>query len=241
MHPLKVKATLEFYNTELGKLDVVAEQMSPAQYDALFPGRLALVRHARWMCQEALGWVWVKEVTQGNHVQCTPESSSSFLKANRWLGHVQGLLVWAGHYTMNDLREHSRTGGGKYPGKVPTDAPATAHPEPAFPVLYQPGPPKGVVDPPRSVPWGMLAPHEDRAKGNHCGQSLDRLAERGGLGVDEMLWILDDLPLKGMRYETETAAVEELKRRVAIYKAIHTPAGPTYESELLGRDKADPS
>lgn len=30
------------------------------------------------------------------------------------------------------------------------------------------------------VPWGLIAPHERRARANHGGQSLNRLAERGG-------------------------------------------------------------
>lgn len=42
-----------------------------------------------------------------------------------------------------------------------------------------------------AVPWAMLAEHEERALRTH-GQSLKRLAERGGLGVDEALAILAD-------------------------------------------------
>ena len=32
-------------------------------------------------------------------------------------------------------------------------------------------------------PWALLEPHEAQARANHGGQSLKRLAERGGLGV----------------------------------------------------------
>lgn len=41
------------------------------------------------------------------------------------------------------------------------------------------------------IPWEMIAPHEERAETNH-DQTLDRLAERGGLGAIEAVWILTD-------------------------------------------------
>lgn len=46
-------------------------------------------------------------------------------------------------------------------------------------------------DCPASVPWSMLAPHEAQAQSNHS-QTLERLAERGGLAVCEMLAVLED-------------------------------------------------
>ncbi|BAQ50390.1 hypothetical protein [Methylobacterium aquaticum] len=39
------------------------------------------------------------------------------------------------------------------------------------------------------LPWGMIEPHEAQAKANH-GQTLQRLAERGGLGACEAVAIL---------------------------------------------------
>ncbi len=41
------------------------------------------------------------------------------------------------------------------------------------------------------VPWALLAPHEAQAQINH-GQSLERLAERGGLSPCEALAIIED-------------------------------------------------
>ena len=38
---------------------------------------------------------------------------------------------------------------------------------------------------PRSVPWDMVEPHRSAAMSNH-GQTLERLAERGGLCITEM-------------------------------------------------------
>lgn len=42
-----------------------------------------------------------------------------------------------------------------------------------------------------SIPWAMLDTlHEKQAQKNH-GQSLERLAERGGLGPNEMIAVLE--------------------------------------------------
>lgn len=43
------------------------------------------------------------------------------------------------------------------------------------------------------IPFAMIAPHEKQAQRNHW-QSLDRLAERGGLSACEALAILEDRP-----------------------------------------------
>lgn len=44
---------------------------------------------------------------------------------------------------------------------------------------------------PKSVPWRLLAPHESQALRNH-DQTLQRLAERGGLCPSEMVAIIED-------------------------------------------------
>ena len=41
------------------------------------------------------------------------------------------------------------------------------------------------------IPYYIITPHEKQALKNH-GQTLERLAERGGLGYDEALAILED-------------------------------------------------
>ena len=43
-----------------------------------------------------------------------------------------------------------------------------------------------------AVPWALLVPHEEQARSNHGGQSLKRLAERGGLSACEALAVLED-------------------------------------------------
>lgn len=62
-------------------------------------------------------------------------------------------------------------------------------PERRFPVIKgQSRLPQVVRDRwPRSVPWSFVEAFRDQAEANH-GQTLERLAERGGLGPDEM-WL----------------------------------------------------
>ncbi|NTA36832.1 hypothetical protein [Agrobacterium salinitolerans] len=43
-----------------------------------------------------------------------------------------------------------------------------------------------------SVPWRLVAPHEEQAKKNHGGQSLERLAQRGGLSWPELFAVMAD-------------------------------------------------
>lgn len=48
---------------------------------------------------------------------------------------------------------------------------------------------------PKSVPWKLLLGHENQAFFNH-GQSLERLAERGGLDIFELWCVVHDKPWK---------------------------------------------
>lgn len=42
-----------------------------------------------------------------------------------------------------------------------------------------------------SIPWELIAPHEAQAQRNHC-QTLQRLAERGGLAPCEAVAVIED-------------------------------------------------
>lgn len=42
---------------------------------------------------------------------------------------------------------------------------------------------------PRSAPWSFVAPHEAQAQANH-EQTLERLAQRGGLGPSELVAVV---------------------------------------------------
>lgn len=50
---------------------------------------------------------------------------------------------------------------------------------------------RAAYDCPAFVPWELVAPHEKQAFANHH-QSLERLAERGGLGPVELVAVLED-------------------------------------------------
>lgn len=65
-----------------------------------------------------------------------------------------------------------------------------------------------------NVPWAFVAPHERQAQLNH-GQSLKRLAERGGLSWCELLFVIEDRDWNDMtEFEDERAA------RAAVLEAL---------------------
>lgn len=60
-----------------------------------------------------------------------------------------------------------------------------------------------------SIPWDLIAPHEKQALENHCGQTLERLAERGGLGTCEAVAVLEDRRWKHMDERIAGAQLQE--------------------------------
>ena len=87
----------------------------------------------------------------------------------------------------------------------------------------------------RSMPWEIVQPHEAQALRNHCGQSLLRLAERGGLEAREMVAVLEDkdyrtkwpaLPAARSEMDAESAKADmELRRLIAaFYLEVQTSA-----------------
>lgn len=62
---------------------------------------------------------------------------------------------------------------------------------------------------PRGVPWDFVAPHESWAQSNH-GQSLKRLAERGGLGLCELVAVLEGRRWRSMDFAESWPRVQEL-------------------------------
>lgn len=66
--------------------------------------------------------------------------------------------------------------------------------EKMFPVLFGHGDHRRELESlgcPREVPWSLLEAHEKQALRNH-DQSLQRLAERGGLSPCEMVAVIED-------------------------------------------------
>jgi len=59
---------------------------------------------------------------------------------------------------------------------------------------------------PREIPWALIQPHERQAQKNH-DQTLERLAERGGLSLQEMVAVLDGLGWNLVRKMEDDQAV----------------------------------
>lgn len=92
---------------------------------------------------------------------------------------------------------------------------------------------------PKSVPWSFVASHERQAQANH-DQTLERLAERGGLGATEMFCVVHDLRLTAIRHDdsTERVAVVWLANAVDYerYAALRTAAPALLRVvEVVGR------
>lgn len=71
---------------------------------------------------------------------------------------------------------------------------------------------------PSSIPWGLIAPHEQRAIENHAGQNLRKLASRGGLTPCEALAVLEDRPWRIM---DACEATKRLSERVQNWNLEH--------------------
>lgn len=96
-----------------------------------------------------------------------------------------------------------------------------------FPVLMDYRERKEFPNAPVSVPWELLQPHALQALANH-GQTLERLAERGGLHPGEMYLILHNLPWDGGRLPATAIALQfidqkimELSRRATVSQCEH--------------------
>ena len=63
------------------------------------------------------------------------------------------------------------------------------------------------------LPWELLAPHNEQAKINHCGQDLEKLASRGGLSACEAVAILEDTRYRE-RWPKQIITPEERRERV---------------------------
>lgn len=73
----------------------------------------------------------------------------------------------------------------------------------------------------RAVPWAFVAPHERQAQRNHY-QTLDRLAQRGGLSPCELVAVLEDRPWRAMPLD---AAEDRVRELLAAWKTECTQQG----------------
>jgi hypothetical protein len=97
-----------------------------------------------------------------------------------------------------------------------------------FPVLTPPHWKREYPAIPASVPWHLVAPHEKQAKTNHS-QTLERLAQRGGLSVLEIHDVFH-----GHGYGT----MRDVPAAVAFCIALNTPKE---EPEPMNEDEPKPT
>ena len=71
-----------------------------------------------------------------------------------------------------------------------------------FPIL--PSAMKGKA--PMSVPWGFVEPHRVQATSNHGGQTIERLAHRGGLSPRELYAVITDQKFRDVPSMSEERA-----------------------------------
>lgn len=81
-----------------------------------------------------------------------------------------------------------------------------------FPILSDRDRDTNTETPYCSIPWSLIEPHRKRAEYNHCGQTLERLAQRGGLSPRETLVAIRDLPLGHVKFLNVTASYELLMK-----------------------------
>ena len=66
------------------------------------------------------------------------------------------------------------------------------------------------------IPYDIIKPHEEQALKNHCGQTLDRLAARGGLSWAEAHAVLTDSKIPyGDKYISDEFYEKKVKEIVS--------------------------
>jgi hypothetical protein len=66
-----------------------------------------------------------------------------------------------------------------------------------------------------SIPWDVLEPHRNQAAANHCGQTLEKLANRGGCSPEEIVAILEDRKWSEMDLKSAVERMLELVKTSA--------------------------
>ena len=101
------------------------------------------------------------------------------------------------------------------PGEASIPPPASGE-QRQFPILHGELP---------LIPWEVIGPHAAQAERNH-GQSLERLAQRGGLSTCEAVAVIEDRPWRRMVGDESLHRLRELCKR---------PAPPAVASSGEGR------
>jgi hypothetical protein len=72
---------------------------------------------------------------------------------------------------------------------------------------------KAGIECPKHVPWSLVEPREAQALHNH-DQTLVRLAQRGGLGMGELLCVLEGWPLKAVAHQDTVGCARKLLKKL---------------------------
>jgi hypothetical protein len=73
----------------------------------------AVLSHTMWMCEQGLDFVKdvpkhaASEYVLAARLKDEATERSNVEKAMRWLGFIQGMLFYTGHYTIDEMRAHS--------------------------------------------------------------------------------------------------------------------------------------
>jgi hypothetical protein len=81
-----------------------------------------------------------------------------------------------------------------------------------------------------SVPWELVAPYEVQAKQNH-DQTLERLAERGGLAPNELWCVVKGLPWRVVREVPEASALAWLKGWLSEHEGVVAEVKQSFDEE----------
>ena len=108
-----------------------------------------------------------------------------------------------------------------------------------FPIMH--GWQGGAVTRRDSIPWELIAPHEAQAQRNHGGQTLQRLAERGGLDAMEAVAVIEDTDYRNMWPDSigdraslnalSTKAINRLEELCAAFASANDGAMPRRQTE----------
>lgn len=70
---------------------------------------------------------------------------------------------------------------------------------------------------PRAIPWELVVECEGQVLRNHCGQSIELLADRGGLGIEELYFAFHGWRWREHPVPSYTEALASVLSSVAHY------------------------
>lgn len=69
------------------------------------------------------------------------------------------------------------------------------------------------------IPWAVLIGHEEQARLNHGGRSLEDIASRGGFTPEEAIAVIEDRPFELMPMTIANNRLRELVQGSGVYAA----------------------